>query len=90
MLAVILGVDVGSYFMNKNLMHFKNEWFYIVSDMPSILDLVQFIAISNHKNKYVQFVTFYHILLHDCLMTKFEGFNTLFQLLKIKNIKRKY
>jgi hypothetical protein len=57
-LVVILGVDVGSYFMNKNLMHFSNEWFYIVGDMPSILDLVQFNAISNHKKKYVQFATF--------------------------------
>lgn len=47
-------------------------------------------AISNHKKKYVQFATFYHILFHDCLMTKFEGFKALFQLLKIKNIKRKY
>jgi hypothetical protein len=39
-------------------MHFSNEWFYIVGDMPSILDLVQFNAISNHKKKYVQFATF--------------------------------
>jgi hypothetical protein len=90
MLAVILGVDVGSYFMNKNLMHFRNKWFYIVGDMPSILDLVQFNAIFDHKKKYVQFATFYHILLHDCLMTKFEGLKALFQLLKIKNVKRKY
>lgn len=87
MLAVILAVDVGSYFMNKNLMHFRNEWFYIVSDMPSILDLIQFIAISDHKNKYVQFATFYHILLHDCLNTKFEGFKALFQLLKLRMLK---
>lgn len=90
MLVVILGVDVGFYFMNKNLMHSRNEWFYIVGDMPSILDLVQFNAIFNHKKKYVQFATFYHILIHDYLMTKFEGFKVLFQLLKIKNVRRKH
>jgi hypothetical protein len=32
-------VDVGFYYVNKNLVHSKNEHQYIASDQPFILDL---------------------------------------------------
>jgi hypothetical protein len=35
----ILSLDVAQYFMNKNSIDFKNKQFYIVSDMPFVLDL---------------------------------------------------
>jgi hypothetical protein len=43
-----------------------------------------------HKHKYVQFVTLYHILAHDHPMIDFEGFKVLFQMLKVKNVGRKH
>jgi hypothetical protein len=71
-------VDVGSYYMNNNYVHSKNERQYTTSQRPSVLDLFQHDIPYEHKRKYVQFVTFYHILAHGCPMTNFEGFKILF------------
>jgi hypothetical protein len=37
----MLGVDVGSYYMNKNYVHSKNERQYTISQRPFVLNLVQ-------------------------------------------------
>jgi hypothetical protein len=39
MQSFMLGVDVGFYYVNKNSMHSKNEWQFIISNQPFVLDL---------------------------------------------------
>ncbi len=34
----MLGVDVGSLYFNKKIVHAQNEHFYIANDYPFILD----------------------------------------------------
>jgi len=86
----MLGVDASSYYMNKNYVHSKNENQYTISQRPFALDLFQCDIPLEHKRKYVQFVTLYHILAHGRLMTNFERFKVLFQMFKMKNVGRKH
>jgi hypothetical protein len=71
-------VDEGFYYINKDFVHFKNDMQYTTSQRP-ILDLFQCDIPSEHKQKYIQFATLYHIRAHGHLMTNFERFKVLFQ-----------
>ncbi len=68
----MLSVDEGFYYMNKDFVHSKNDMQYTTSQRP-ILDLFQCDIPSEHKQKYIQLVTLYHILAHGHLMTNFKG-----------------
>ncbi len=68
----------------------KNECVCIVNSCPSILDQFQIDVPFDRKWKYVQFVTIYHILAHGWPMTNYEGFQALFQMLKVKNVSKKH
>jgi len=35
------GVNVNSFYFNKDYVHVKNEWSYAIADHPSILDQLQ-------------------------------------------------
>ncbi len=49
----MLGVDVGSHYFNKNLVHVKNECEFSTTSQPSILDQLHVNVPSKHKRKYV-------------------------------------
>jgi hypothetical protein len=46
----------------NNLVHSKNEQVYIVNDRPFAWNLFYSNVTSNHKYKYVEFASFYHII----------------------------
>ncbi len=86
----ILGVDAGSYFMNKNFVHAKNEQQYTTSGCPFVVDLLKCDVFSYHKQKYIQFAIIFYILVHGHPMTNFEGFKTLYQMLSMNNVSIKH
>ncbi len=49
----MLGVDVGSHYFNKNLMHVKNECEFSTTNQPFILDQLHVNVPSKNKRKYV-------------------------------------
>jgi hypothetical protein len=86
----MLGVNVSSYYMNKNFVHSKNERQYTTSQRLSVLDLLQCDIHFEHKRKYVQFAIVYHILAHGHPMIDFESCKILFEMLKVKIVGRKH
>jgi hypothetical protein len=83
-------LDASSCYMNKNYVHAKNEQQYTTSQCPSIMNLLYCDVSSNHKQKYGQFPTIFHILVHGHFMTDFEGFKTLYQMLSMNNVSKKH
>ncbi len=84
----MLGVDARSLYFNKNYVHAHNERIYTINDCAYILDQLQVDVPFEHRQKYVQFVVFFHLLIHGRPMTNYENLKDLFQLLKVKSVSK--
>jgi hypothetical protein len=85
---LMLGVDARSLYFNKNYVHAHNERIYTINDCAYILDQLQVDVPFEHRQKYVQFVVFFHLLIHGRPMTNYENLKDLFQLLKVKSVSK--
>jgi hypothetical protein len=74
----------------KNLVHVKNESEFSAINQPSIVDQLHVDVPFEHRKKYVQFLSIYHLLNHDCPMTNYEDMPSLFHMLKVKSVFQKH
>jgi hypothetical protein len=83
-------VDTSFYYYNKNLVHANNEHVYIAHDRPIVLEKMLANVPIEENHKYMQFVVFFHLVVHGCPMTNYENLKPLLQLLKVKNLSIKH
>jgi hypothetical protein len=72
----------GDFYYGQDVVHCKNEWFFIRWNSKSIITLVHLGIHLGVWKKFIQFVIVLHIFLHGWPMLKYESWREFFLLLK--------
>jgi len=79
-----LGLKKGQEYTTKDCAHLKNMRLYTQRDSKSILAQINRLAKERNK-KISQMKSIFHILLHGCLMLKYESLYELFKSINVPN-----